>query len=603
MAEVPSLISLGMEAIKRQLLCGDGVLPDIYELPSHLFDILVTKLPPLALHKLQAEMPYENWDDYECTDGSPKVGTKRGRSDNFSTAWKKLFKQRWPRLVDHPELVRWQHMYWQTHLQNCLDEAAALASIPSFDRCIGEIKISDDILICIGCEGHLNHSIYLKLSYHFQQFGHYARSLRLQNVLCVAETCKLLRNSKLQSLSLRWIRSKEHVDGLCQLLIQNNETLTSLEFIHCKLSSTFVNAICGCLEIKGKQAHILQNFSIRTSSFLENNAVSLSYSLVSFLSSGRSLCSLRFCDNHLDRNFAQMLFTMLIDASSRISILDLSDNNIAGWLSNFNRGSSSRLPSSLGTGKSLQSLCVLNLRGNNLHKYDVESLRYALFYMPNLEILDLSDNPIEDEGIRCLIPYFVEAPERCSRLAELKLENCELSCDGVTQLLDTLSSLKRPLCSLTLADNGLGSLVAGALGKFLATSISELNIGGIGLGSAGFQELQKGLMVELKLVKINISKNRGGLETAKFLSKLMLSAPELVVVNASYNLMPAESLTIICSALKAAKGNLQQLDLTGNTWDCQQTYASMLSEFQHNGRPILILPSSCAPDVPYDDDP
>ncbi|KAG8641887.1 hypothetical protein MANES_12G040800v8 [Manihot esculenta] len=478
-----------------------------------------------------------------------------------------------------------------------------LASIPSFDGCIGKMKVSDNIMICIGCGGHLNHSIYSMLSYHFEQFGHYARFLRLPNVLCVAETCKLLRNSKLQSLALRWIRSKEHVDGLCQLLIQNIETLTSLEFIHCKLSSTFVNAICGCLEIKGKETHIIQNFSIRTSNFLENNAVSFPQSFVSFLSSGRSLCSLRFCDNNLDRYFAQMLFTILINASSSISTLDLSDNSIAGWLSNFNRGSSSRLPSSLGTFKSLQSLHELNLRGNNLHKYDVESLRNALFLMPNLEVLDLSDNPIEDEGIRCLIPYFVEAPERCSPLAVLNLEDCELSWNGVTQLLDTLSTLKRPLRSLTLADNGLGSLVAGSLGKFLATSITELNIGGIGLGSAGFLELQKGMTVELKLVKINISKNRGGLETARFLSKLMSSAPDLVVVNASYNLMPEETLTIICSALKAAKGNLQSLDLTGNMWDCQQTYASVLAEFQHNGRPILILPSAYAPDVPYDDDP
>ncbi|XP_043804839.1 uncharacterized protein LOC110628466 isoform X2 [Manihot esculenta] len=628
MAEVPSLMSLGMEAIKRQLLWGDDVLPDIYELPSHIFDSLVTELPPLALHKLEAEMPYKNWDDYECTDGCPEIGTKRGRSGNFSKAWKLLFKQRWPQLVDHPEPVNWQQIYWQTHLQNCLDEAAALASIPSFDGCIGKMKVSDNIMICIGCGGHLNHSIYSMLSYHFEQFGHYARFLRLPNVLCVAETC---------------------VDGLCQLLIQNIETLTSLEFIHCKLSSTFVNAICGCLEIKGKETHIIQNFSIRTSNFLENNAVSFPQSFVSFLSSGRSLCSLRFCDNNLDRYFAQMLFTILINASSSISTLDLSDNSIAGWLSNFNRGSSSRLPSSLGTFKSLQSLHELNLRtlsacgnfpppfnlghngyiliyeaiiyniahgvfhilwkslscfrGNNLHKYDVESLRNALFLMPNLEVLDLSDNPIEDEGIRCLIPYFVEAPERCSPLAVLNLEDCELSWNGVTQLLDTLSTLKRPLRSLTLADNGLGSLVAGSLGKFLATSITELNIGGIGLGSAGFLELQKGMTVELKLVKINISKNRGGLETARFLSKLMSSAPDLVVVNASYNLMPEETLTIICSALKAAKGNLQSLDLTGNMWDCQQTYASVLAEFQHNGRPILILPSAYAPDVPYDDDP
>lgn len=48
------------------------------------------------------------------------------------------------------------------------------------------------------------------------------------------------------------------------------------------------------------------------------------------------------------------------------------------------------------------------------------------------------------------------------------------------------------------------SQVAVALGKFLQTSIEVLNIGGIGLGSTGFQELQEGMTKELKLVKINI---------------------------------------------------------------------------------------------------
>jgi hypothetical protein len=43
-----------------------------------------------------------------------------------------------------------------------------------------------------------------------------------------------------------------------------------------------------------------------------------------------------------------------------------------------------------------------------------------------------------------------------------------------------------------------------ALGQFLHTSIEVLNVGGIGLGSSGFRELQEGIMKELKLVKINI---------------------------------------------------------------------------------------------------
>ena len=50
------------------------------------------------------------------------------------------------------------------------------------------------------------------------------------------------------------------------------------------------------------------------------------------------------------------------------------------------------------------------------------------------------------------------------------------------------------------------------------------------------------------------SENRGGIEAAKFLSKLLSQAPKLTEVNASSNLMPIESLNIICSALKLTRG-------------------------------------------------
>ncbi|XVF21454.1 hypothetical protein REPUB_Repub12eG0091700 [Reevesia pubescens] len=428
------------------------------------------------------------------------------------------------------------------------------------------------------------------------------RCLRLQNVLCVVESCQLLTNSELQSLVVWWIRSLEHADGLCKLLSQNCRTLTSLKFVHCKLSSSFMDAICGSLYSRGAETHQIQHFSVSTSSFLESDPVSVVDRLASFLSSGRSLHSLKLCDNHLDWNFARRVFSTLLDASSSLSILDLSENNISGWLSNFNWRSSALRPSS-GVAKSLQSLRILNLRGNNLRKDDVDSLRYALVHMPSLEILDLSDNPIEDDGIRSLIPYFAEASKTCSPLADLNLENCELSCDGVTPLLDALSTLRRPLNSLSLADNGLGSQVAEALGRFWGTSIQVLNLEGIGLGSSGFRKLKDVGMANLMLVEINISKNRGGIETAKFLSKLISQAPKLVAVNAAYNLMPIESLTLICSALKTATGHLEQVNLTGNIWDYQPSHDTMLAEFQHNGRPILILPSSVASNVPYDDDP
>lgn len=50
-------------------------------------------------------------------------------------------------------------------------------------------------------------------------------------------------------------------------------------------------------------------------------------------------------------------------------------------------------------------------------------------------------------------------------------------------------------------------------------------------------------------------------------------------------------------------GHLERLDLTGNNWELQPSHVSILSEFRHNGLPILILPTLLALDVPYDDEP
>ncbi|KAK8688581.1 hypothetical protein V6N13_087341 [Hibiscus sabdariffa] len=622
MVRVPSLVSLSIDAVKRELLRGDDLLPYVYELPPELFSSLVECLPPLALEKLQSEMPFKNYDDYDLSSGDLKIGRKRGRNGNFNTAWKALFKLRWADHVERVQPVDWQQIYWEYHVQDCLDKAAEVASLPSFSGCLGEIQILESILQYIGYVDGMSNSTsdYLKLSYQCQQFGRYVRHLRLQNVHCVPESCQLLRNSNLQSVVVRWIRSMEYqqavlcpsvmlvtlcmytVDGLCILLNQNCRTLTSLEFVHCKITSNFMDAICGSLYMSGAETHQIQNFSISSSSFHEMDPVSLAHSLASFLSSGRSLRSLKLRDNHLDWNFARRIFNTVLAASSSLTSLDLSGNNyvsfisqIVGWLSNFNWRS--------GVTKSLQSLRILDLGGNNLQKDDAGNLRYALVQMPSLEILDLSDNPMEDDGLRSLIPYFAEASKSCSPLTDLNLENCELSSDGVAQLLDALSTLARPLNHLSLAHNVLGSQVAEALGKFWGTSIQILDLEGIGLGPSGFQKLKDIITENLKLVEINISKNRGRIETAKFLSKLIVHAPKLVAVNAAYNLMPEESLPLICSALKTAKGHLEKVDLTGNRWDYRPSHDTMLAEFQHNGKPILILPSSVASNIPYDDDP
>ncbi|QCD97813.1 uncharacterized protein LOC114192079 [Vigna unguiculata] len=602
--EAPSLISLCMDALTQQLLrpFDDLLLPSIYHLPSHLLNTLITRLPPFALRIFQHHLPFDE-DGFSLDHSTNK--RKRAGDWNLNSAWQRLFRRRWPQRVQLIPPTDWQQLYWEMHLQDCLDEAAEVALLPSFNGYIGDIQISDSTLKHVGFVGDTSPSTcgHSKLSYHCRQFGSYVSCLRLQNVLCTAETSVLLQECKLQSLLLRCIRSKEQIDGLCKLLAQHSRTLTSLEFVHCTFSTDFINAIFGSLVIESVQKHGIQHLSIISSSFLEPCAVSLPRGLVSFLSSGRSLCSLKLSGNHHGRTFAKDLLVTLFNLSSSLSVLDLSDNKIAGWLSDFNRRFLSDSHLCFGSGKSLKMLRVLTLRENNLGKDDAESLRYALERMPNLEELDISDNSIEDEGIRNLIPYFVGASETCPPIKCLKLENCDLSCVSVNHLLHVLSSFKGPLKSLSIADNYLGSQVTEALGNFFSTPIEVLDIAGIGLGSHGFQELQNLIKEELKLVKINISKNRGGIDTAKFLSKLLSLAPQLVEVNAASNLMPIESLAIVCSALKFAKGNVQHVDLTGHIWDYKPEHISLCTEFVHNELPILVLPSSSTSAALHDHDP
>ena len=80
------------------------------------------------------------------------------------------------------------------------------------------------------------------------------------------------------------------IDGLCQLLWQNNETLSSLEFIDCNLTSDSLNAICNSLCTKDTQTYRVQHFSI-SNTVLERNPASLPPGLVSFLSSGYTCLS------------------------------------------------------------------------------------------------------------------------------------------------------------------------------------------------------------------------------------------------------------------------------------------------------------------------
>ncbi|XP_074561904.1 uncharacterized protein LOC141818282, partial [Curcuma longa] len=265
------------------------------------------------------------------------------------------------------------------------------------------------------------------------------------------------------------------------------------------------------------------------------------------------LHSLCICDSKLQAMHAKLLFDVLVESSSPLVTLEISENNLAGWLSTVVReplDSSSFIEPKM----PLKSLRELTLRGNNLNKEDAEDLCYILVHMPELQCLDLSDNAIMDGGIRSLIPYFIWALLKDYPLTDIKLNNCNLSCTGVANLLRSLPPLNTPLNTFSVAENELGSFIAAPLAKFLASpGVRKLNIEDVGLGILGFQQLEDQIPKEMALQYINISKNRGGNKAAYFISKTLLYASNITCIKAGGNIMPPESVEVIYRALKESR--------------------------------------------------
>ncbi|KAL5672112.1 hypothetical protein ACJX0J_016418, partial [Zea mays] len=478
-------------------------------------------------------------------------GVKRSRCEDFNSTWQLLFKLRWPLggNTGHNNLVTvdWQQKYWEKHLQECLNEAAEHAFLPFFCGSIGELSISAKIMNSIyqSMGTSQQHS---RLAYQCSKFGCYVRSLRLQGVLCTAETYVLLQQCKLERLMFIRIISDLEVNGACLLLSWHAETLLSLEFIHCQLYPTVMDKICMSVYLKGSQSHGIQQFSIKSSQICETKPLTISSGLFKILSSGKSLHLLSLRDIKMQSPFARMIIHTLLESSCDLHTLEISENNIAGWLSELNKCSTNLL--ALKSDIFMNSLSVLNLRENNLQKDDVVDLHKILIKMPNLRDLDISGNPVMDEGIRSLIPFISWSIQKENPLLRLTVENCELSSIGVIILLECLTNAKQLLDVLSIADNHLGSSVAAALARFLGSHVRALNATDIGLGTVGFQILEETLPTEVALSHINISKNRGGIRAAYFVSRLICRAPDLVSVNAAGNLLPPESLEVICNSLK-----------------------------------------------------
>uniref|UniRef100_A0A0A9GG71 Uncharacterized protein n=1 Tax=Arundo donax TaxID=35708 RepID=A0A0A9GG71_ARUDO len=256
---------------------------------------------------------------------------KRSRCEDFNTAWQALFTLRWPLdgNAGHDGLVTvdWQQQYWEKHLQECLDEAAESALLPSFSGSIDELSIPAKIMKSIYDSVDISQQ-HSRLSYQCRRFGCYTRCLRLQSVLCTGETYGLFEHCKLERLMFIRIITEAEVHGVCLLLSCHAETLLSLEFIHCQLYPAVMDKICKSVCQNGSLYHGIQHFSIKSSRILETKPLTISAGLLNFLSSGKSLHLLSLNDTKMQRSFAKMIIHTLLQSSSGLQTLEISENNV-----------------------------------------------------------------------------------------------------------------------------------------------------------------------------------------------------------------------------------------------------------------------------------
>eukprot|EP00249_Psilotum_nudum_P011049 c22938_g1_i2 orf=462-2096(-) len=517
--DVPSLQQLCKRALVASVIHEPRMWRDLnYSLPPDLVSSVLVSVTPIALQVLQEQLK-ESHQEFSKQSGTFR--SKRKYVEVFestqlccyNSAWKIQANKRWPLgikkrycnalssseldllgITEDESEVDWQQRYWEAHLQECLNEAAAQASAPFYEGSIGDVILPDGLLAHIGLQYVNTYGVsafeFSALKYHFCRFGQYARYLRIRSVLCSSELINLLISARLQHVAFYSVTHASHVEGLCLLLRQNKESLRAVEFHYCKFSSSALLRVAESMTLGDEPTHFLHHFFVISSSLsIQDDRLSGSASgFVKLLHSCRYLQSAIFFDNQLDSLDASRIFFVLLQAASSLSILHVSENELEGlFVMELLKSLSSIQCSNLNQGCVSFPLKVLDLRSNSLDSIAIQGLSVCLKFMPLLEQLNLSDNPIEDDGIRALVPYLQEVS-----LLELNVSSCGLSSAGVSALLEALLLSKQSLKCLSMAHNCLGRSIASPLGKFLSKGLVErLDIEDVGLGPVGCSELQE----------------------------------------------------------------------------------------------------------------
>ncbi|KAH7444909.1 hypothetical protein KP509_02G097700 [Ceratopteris richardii] len=420
------------------------------------------------------------------------------------------------------------------------------------------------------------------LKYSFSQFGKHARYLRLRGAICTKELCCLLDFClDLQHLACYHIDTATQINHLCILLSQKKETLHVLEFRNCRFAENELLKISSSLTLDGKDHCQLRHLFVHSSRTLFRKSTHASVFIL-FLHACRALESLVLVDNQIDLLATSKLFSTISTGMLHLSLFHLRENELIGL---------SELQSQFLPQVSISmSLKALDIRSNYLRSHDIKEFVSLFHAMPLLELLNLSDNPIGDEGLAMLLPVL-----QVLQLSELSLSACDLSIKGACFLLDELTAMSKcHLRNLDISHNYFGSSMGAALAKFLRHGIAErVDVGDIGLGANGSLSLESALQDMPKLSHLILRKNRLGAAGAPLFGKLLAVPNSLRVVDFSSNLLDRQCLQSVANHLRLHGGMLDLVDLRNNL-------AKDPSIFSSIKQPEVLL---SAVGALYDDDP
>ncbi|XP_066512860.1 ribonuclease inhibitor-like [Hoplias malabaricus] len=366
----------------------------------------------------------------------------------------------------------------------------------------------------------------------------------------------------------------EGVEKLCNGLKSLNCKLETLKLALCNLGEKSCESLGSVLEMENSS---LREMDLSNNDLKDSGVEKL---CVGLKSSHCKLETLRLDSCVLSEDSCDSLASVL-SSGSTLKELDLSNNDLQdSGVKELCDGLKSPLckPETLG------------LAQCRLGKQSCEHLRSVLLENSSLKKLDLSKNDLQDSGVKELCDGLKS--EDC-KLETLRLAQCRLgkqSCEHLRSVLLNNSSLKNlDLSNNDLQDSGVKELCDGLKSEDckletlrlnscdlsddscdslasvlrLGSTLKELDLSNNYLDDSGVKKLCDGLKSELcKLETLRLAQCRLGKQSCEHLRSVLLNNSSLKNLDLSKNALKDSGVEVLCDGLKSEHCKLETLRLS-----------------------------------------